>query len=103
MKTIILIFLADTVIASAVMEIFRQLFKEAKDWVKTIALTLIALVVSSIVAMVSYYGFVVLREGTTPISIVLFALLVFALQREIDLNVLKPMINKAVEKTLNGD
>lgn len=101
MKNIILIFLMDVLIASAIMEIFRQLFKNCKDWVKTTFLTLIALCVSGFLAIVSYYGFPALEEGTTPLAIIVFSFLIFALQREIDLNVIKPLINKAVEKALS--
>ncbi len=83
----------------AVMEVIRRLCgRISKSWVKTLVITLIGLVLSTVVAIIAYYSFDFYRNLGSPWTIIIFSLALFFAQKDLDLSVLKPIIQKLSNK-----
>lgn len=83
------------------METIRQVvsrhYGEGNDTKKKIILTITGLVVSMIASTLCYFSFSVFEDGV-KLSIVFNGLVIYFMQKDVTLEVLKPMLKRLFEK-----
>jgi len=96
MITTIGVLIAVAIVTAGLCEFLKfPLFKnKAKMW----QMTLLGLSLSSILCTVSYYAFTMLGK---PLVIVLYSLIVFLAQREVDMKIIRPKIKAFIERKVD--
>ena len=83
------------------METIRQVvsrpYGEGNDTKKKIILTIMGLVVSMLASTLCYFSFSVFEDGI-KLSIVFNGLVIYFMQKDVTLEVLKPMLKRLFEK-----
>ena len=101
MNNIYLIFFFCVLICSGIMETIRQVvsrhYGEGNDTKKKIILTITGLVVSMFASTLCYFSFSVFEEGI-KLSIIFNGLVIYFMQKDITLEVLKPTLKKLLER-----
>lgn len=101
MNNIYLIFFFCVLICSGIMETIRQVvsrhYGEGNDTKKKIILTTVGLVVSFLASTLCYFSFSVFQDGA-KLSIIFNALVIYFMQKDVTLEVLKPTINRIFNK-----
>ena len=84
------------------METIRQMvsrhYGESNDTKKKIILTITGLVISMLASTLCYFSFSVFEEGI-KLSIVFNGLVIYFMQKDVTLEVLKPMLKRLFEKS----
>ena len=101
MNNIYLIFFFCVLICSGIMETIRQVvsrhYGEGNDTKKKIILTITGLVVSMLASTLCYFSFSVFEDGI-ELSIIFNGLVIYFMQKDVTLEVLKPMLKRLFEK-----
>ena len=101
MNNIYLIFFFCVLICSGIMETIRQVvsrhYGEGNDTKKKVILTITGLVVSMIASTLCYFSFSVFEDGI-KLSIVFNGLVIYFMQKDVTLEVLKPILKRLFEK-----
>ena len=101
MNNIYLIFFFCVLICSGIMETIRQVvsrhYGKDEDTKKKIILTITGLVVSMLASTLCYFSFSVFEDGI-KLSIVFNGLVIYFMQKDVTLEVLKPMLKRLFEK-----
>ena len=101
MNNIYLIFFFCVLICSGIMEAIRQVvsrhYSEGNDTKKKIILTITGLVVSMLASTLCYFSFSVFEDGI-KLSIVFNGLVIYFMQKDVTLEVLKPMLKRLFER-----
>ena len=101
MNNIYLIFFFCVLICSGIMETIRQVvsrhYGEGNDTKKKVILTITGLVVSMFASTLCYFSFSVFEEGI-KLSIIFNGLVIYFMQKDITLEVLKPTLKKLLER-----
>ena len=101
MNNIYLIFFFCVLICSGIMETIRQVvsrhYGEGNDTKKKIILTIMGLVVSMLASILCYFSFSVFEDGI-KLSIVFNGLVIYFMQKDVTLEVLKPTLKKLLER-----
>ena len=101
MNNIYLIFFFCVLICSGIMETIRQVvsrhYGEGNDTKKKVILTITGLVVSMIASTLCYFSFSVFEDGI-ELSIIFNGLVIYFMQKDVTLEVLKPMLKRLFEK-----
>ena len=101
MNNIALIFFFCVLICSGIMETIRQVvsrhYGEGNDTKKKVILTIIGLVVSMLASTLCYFSFSVFEDGI-KLSIVFNGLVIYFMQKDVTLEVLKPILKRLFEK-----
>ena len=83
------------------METIRQVvsrhYGEGNDTKKKIILTIMGLVISMLASTLCYFSFSVFEDGI-KLSIVFNGLVIYFMQKDVTLEVLKPMLKRLFEK-----
>ena len=102
MNNIYLLFFFCVLICSGVMEALRQIvsrhYGEGHDTKKKIILTVAGLTVSMLASTLCYFSFSVFEDGV-KLSIVFNGLVIYFMQKDVTLEVLKPMLKRLFEKS----
>ena len=84
------------------METIRQVvsrhYGEGNDTKKKVILTITGLAVSMLASTLCYFSFSVFEDGV-KLSIVFNGLVIYFMQKDVTLEVLKPMLKRLFEKT----
>ena len=98
---IYLIFFFCVLICSGIMETIRQVvsrhYGEGNDTKKKIILTITGLVVSMLASTLCYFSFSVFEDGI-ELSIIFNGLVIYFMQKDVTLEVLKPILKRLFEK-----
>ena len=101
MNNIYLIFFFCVLICSGIMETIRQVvsrhYGEGNDTKKKVILTITGLVVSMLASTLCYFSFSVFEDGI-ELSIIFNGLVIYFMQKDVTLEVLKPMLKRLFEK-----
>ena len=101
MNNIYLIFFFCVLICSGIMETIRQVvsrhYGEGNDTKKKIILTITGLVISMLASTLCYFSFSVFEDGI-ELSIIFNGLVIYFMQKDVTLEVLKPMLKRLFEK-----
>ena len=101
MNNIYLIFFFCVLICSGIMETIRQVvsrhYGKGNDTKKKVILTITGLVVSMIASTLCYFSFSVFESGI-ELSIVFNGLVIYFIQKDVTLEVLKPTLKKLLER-----
>ena len=101
MNNIYLIFFFCVLICSGIMETIRQVvsrhYGEGNDTQKKVILTIIGLVVSMLASTLCYFSFSVFEDGI-KLSIIFNGLVIYFMQKDVTLEVLKPTLKKLLER-----
>ena len=101
MNNIYLIFFFCVLICSGIMETIRQVvsrhYGEGNDTKKKIILTITGLVVSMLASTLCYFSFSVFESGI-ELSIIFNGLVIYFMQKDVTLEVLKPTLKKLLER-----
>ena len=101
MNNIYLIFFFCVLICSGIMETIRQVvsrhYGEGNDTKKKVILTITGLVFSMLASTLCYFSFSVFEDGI-KLSIVFNGLVIYFMQKDVTLEVLKPMLKRLFEK-----
>ena len=101
MNNIYLIFFFCVLICSGIMETIRQVvsrhYGEGNDTKKKIILTITGLVVSMLASTLCYFSFSVFEDGI-KLSIIFNGLVIYFMQKDVTLEVLKPILKRLFEK-----
>ena len=101
MNNIYLIFFFCVLICSGIMETIRQVvsrhYGEGNDTKKKVILTITGLVVSMLASTLCYFSFSVLESGI-ELSIIFNGLVIYFIQKDVTLEVLKPMLKRLFER-----
>ena len=101
MNNIYLIFFFCVLICSGIMETIRQVvsrhYGEGNDTKKKIILTITGLVVSMLASTLCYFSFSVFEDGI-ELSIIFNGLVIYFMQKDVTLEVLKPILKRLFEK-----
>ena len=101
MNNIYLIFFFCVLICSGIMETIRQVisrhYGKGNDTKKKIILTITGLVVSMFASTLCYFSFSVFEDGI-KLSIVFNGLVIYFMQKDATLEVLKPMLKRLFER-----
>ena len=101
MNNIYLIFFFCVLICSGIMETIRQVvsrhYGEGNDTKKKVILTITGLVVSMLASTLCYFSFSVFEDGI-KLSIVFNGLVIYFMQKDVTLEVLKPILKRLFEK-----
>ena len=101
MNNIYLIFFFCVLICSGIMETIRQVvsrhYGEGNDTKKKIILTVTGLVVSMLASTLCYFSFSVFEDGI-ELSIIFNGLVIYFMQKDVTLEVLKPILKRLFEK-----
>ena len=101
MNNIYLIFFFCVLICSGIMETIRQVvsrhYGEGNDTKKKVILTITGLVVSMFASTLCYFSFSVFEEGI-KLSIIFNGLVIYFMQKDVTLEVLKPTLKKLLER-----
>ena len=102
MNNIYLIFFFCVLICSGIMETIRQVvsrhYGEGNDTKKKVILTITGLVVSMFASTLCYFSFSVFESGI-KLSIIFNGLVIYFMQKDVTLEVLKPMLKRLFEKS----
>ena len=101
MNNIYLIFFFCVLICSGIMETIRQVvsrhYGEGNDTKKKIILTITGLVVSMLASTLCYFSFSSFESGI-KLSIIFNGLVIYFMQKDVTLEVLKPILKKLLER-----
>ena len=101
MNNIYLIFFFCVLICSGIMETIRQVvsrhYGEGNDTKKKIILTITGLFVSMLASTLCYFSFSVFEDGI-KLSIIFNGLVIYFMQKDVTLEVLKPTLKKLLER-----
>ena len=101
MNNIYLIFFFCVLICSGIMETIKQVvsrhYGEGNDTKKKVILTITGLVVSMLASTLCYFSFCVFEDGI-KLSIVFNGLVIYFMQKDVTLEVLKPILKRLFEK-----
>ena len=101
MNNIYLIFFFCVLICSGIMETIRQVvsrhYGEGNDTKKKVILTITGLVVSMLASTLCYFSFSVFEDGR-ELSIIFNGLVIYFMQKDVTLEVLKPILKKLLER-----
>ena len=101
MNNIYLIFFFCVLICSGIMETIRQVvsrhYGEGNDTKKKVILTITGFVVSMLASTLCYFSFSVFEDGI-KLSIIFNGLVIYFMQKDVTLEVLKPMLKRLFEK-----
>ena len=101
MNNIYLIFFFCVLICSGIMETIRHVvsrhYGEGNDTKKKVILTITGLVVSMLASTLCYFSFSVFEDGI-KLSIVFNGLVIYFMQKDVTLEVLKPTLKKLLER-----
>ena len=101
MNNIYLIFFFCVLVCSGIMETIRQVvsrhYGEGNDTKKKVILTITGLVVSMLASTLCYFSFSVFEDGI-ELSIIFNGLVIYFMQKDVTLEVLKPMLKRLFEK-----
>ena len=101
MNNIYLIFFFFVLICSGIMETIRQVvsrhYGEGNDTKKKVILTITGLVVSMLASTLCYFSFFVFEDGI-KLSIIFNGLVIYFMQKDVTLEVLKPTLKKLLER-----
>lgn len=101
MNNIYLIFFFCVLICSGIMETIRQVvsrhYGEGNDTKKKVILTITGLVVSMLASTLCYFSFSVFEDGI-KLSIFFNGLVIYFMQKDVTLEVLKPTLKKLLER-----
>ena len=101
MNNIYLIFFFCVLICSGIMETIRQVvsrhYGEGNDTKKKVILTITGLAISMLASTLCYFSFSVFEDGI-KLSIILNGLVIYFMQKDVTLEVLKPMLKRLFEK-----
>ena len=101
MNNIYLIFFFCVLICSGIMETIRQVvsrhYGEGNDTKKKVILTITGLVVSMLASTLCYFSFSVFEDGI-KLSIVFNGFVIYFMQKDVTLEVLKPTLKKLLER-----
>ena len=101
MNNIYLIFFFCVLVCSGIMETIRQVvsrhYGEGNDTKKKIILTITGLVVSMLASTLCYFSFSVFEDGI-ELSIIFNGLVIYFMQKDVTLEVLKPILKRLFEK-----
>ena len=101
MNNIYLIFFFCVLICSGIMETIRQVvsrhYGEGNDTKKKIILTITGLVISMLASTLCYFSFSVFEDGI-ELSIIFNGLVIYFMQKDVTLEILKPMLKRLFEK-----
>lgn len=95
MNTIIVL-LVISILVAGLAESSKHLFfkNEAKKW----QMYPITMVLSAGLSAIGYYGFNLMGE---PIAIVIYALIVWIVQKEVNMKIIRPKIKSFIEKSVD--
>ena len=101
MNNIYLIFFFCVLICSGIMETIRQVvsrhYGKGNDTKKKVILTITGLVVSMLASTLCYFSFSVFEDGI-ELSIIFNGLVIYFMQKDVTLEVLKPILKRLFEK-----
>ena len=101
MNNIYLIFFFCVLICSGIMETIRQVvsrhYGEGNDTKKKVILTITGLVISMLASTLCYFSFSVFEDGI-ELSIVFNGLVIYFMQKDVTLEVLKPILKRLFER-----
>ena len=101
MNNIYLIFFFCVLICSGIMETIRQVvsrhYGKDEDTKKKIILTITGLVISMLASTLCYFSFSVFEDGI-KLSIIFNGLVIYFMQKDVTLEVLKPTLKKLLER-----
>ena len=101
MNNIYLLFFFCVLICSGMMEVLRQIvsrhYGEGNDTKKKIILTIAGLIISMLASTLCYFSFSVFEDGI-KLSIVFNGLVIYFMQKDVTLEVLKPTLKKLLER-----
>ena len=101
MNNIYLIFFFCVLICSGIMETIRQVvsrhYGEGNDTKKKVILTITGLVISMLASTLCYFSFSAFEDGI-KLSIIFNGLVIYFMQKDVTLEVLKPMLKRLFEK-----
>ena len=101
MNNIYLIFFFFVFICSGIMETIRQVvsrhYGKGNDTKKKVILTITGLVVSMLASTLCYFSFSVFEDGI-ELSIIFNGLVIYFMQKDVTLEVLKPMLKRLFKK-----
>lgn len=101
MNNIYLIFFFCVLICSGIMETIRQVvsrhYGEGNDTKKKVILTITGLVISMLASALCYFSFSVFEDGI-KLSIIFNGLVIYFMQKDVTLEVLKPTLKKLLER-----
>ena len=101
MNNIYLIFFFCVLICSGIMETIRQVvsrhYGEGNDTKKKVILTITGLAISMLASTLCYFSFSVFEDGI-KLSIVFNGLVIYFMQKDVTLEVLKPMLKRLFER-----
>ena len=101
MNNIYLIFFFCVLICSGIMETIRQVvsrhYGKGEDTKKKIILSITGLVVSMLASTLCYFSFSVFEDGI-KLSIIFNGLVIYFMQKDVTLEVLKPILKRLFEK-----
>ncbi len=87
-------------IATAIMELLRNCIKVKKDLLKKAILTATGIIVAFILVTIAYFAFDSMRDHCNPLAIVIYSLVVYFVQKDLDLEIIKPVVKKIMEKKI---
>ena len=101
MNNIYLIFFFCVLICSGIMETIRQVvsrhYGEGNDTKKKVILTITGLAVSMFASTLCYFSFSAFESGI-ELSIIFNGLVIYFMQKDVTLEVLKPILKKLLER-----
>ena len=101
MNNIYLIFFFCALICSGILETTRQVvsrhYGEGNDTKKKVILTITGLVVSMLASTLCYFSFSAFESGI-ELSIIFNGLVIYFMQKDVTLEVLKPILKKLLER-----
>ena len=101
MNNIYLIFFFCVLICSGIMETIRQVvsrhYGEGNDTKKKVILTITGLAISMLASTLCYFSFSVFEDGI-KLSIIFNGLVIYFMQKDVTLEVLKPMLKRLFER-----
>ena len=101
MNNIYLIFFFCVLICSGIMETIRQVvsrhYGKGEDTKKKIILTITGLAISMFASTLCYFSFSVFEDGI-KLSIIFNGLVIYFMQKDVTLEVLKPMLKRLFER-----
>ena len=101
MNNIYLIFFFCVLICSGIMETIRQVvsrhYGEGNDTKKKVILTITGLAISMLASTLCYFSFSVFEDGI-KLSIIFNGLVIYFMQKDVTLEVLKPILKKLLER-----
>lgn len=85
-------------IAMAIMEFMRKHVNPKNENLKKALLTIIGLIVSWILTAIAFFAFESVSSHANALSIIIYGLIVYFAQKDIDMEILKPLLKKLIYK-----